>query len=44
MKDLILDPIIFSTRHLQVFWNRSADLWQHLWDQFLDYAGLFAVF
>ncbi|KAG5683643.1 hypothetical protein PVAND_012914 [Polypedilum vanderplanki] len=27
------------TWHLQVFWNRSADLWQHLWDQFLDYAG-----
>lgn len=39
MKDLVLDEALFPGRHLQVFWNRSADLWQHLWDQFLEIAG-----
>ena len=39
MKDFVLDQAFSPGRHLQVFWNRSADLWQHLWDQFLEIAG-----
>lgn len=38
-EEFLLEQFIFFPRHLQVFWNRSADLWQHLWDNFLDYAG-----
>lgn len=38
-EELFLDQAILFPRHLQVFWNRSADLWQHLWDNFLEFAG-----
>lgn len=41
MNEFVLDHSIFSPqfRHLQVFWNSSANLWQGLWDQFLEYSG-----
>lgn len=38
-EELFFDQVVLFPRHLQVFWNRSADLWQHLWDNFLEYAG-----
>ncbi|CAO1380280.1 unnamed protein product [Diamesa tonsa] len=27
------------TWHLQLFWGKSADFWQLLWDKFLDFVG-----
>lgn len=39
MKELLFDPLFFSQRHLQLFWGKSADFWQHLWDKFLDISG-----
>lgn len=26
-------------RHLQIFWGKSGDFWQTLWDKFIDFAG-----
>lgn len=30
-------------RHLQIFWGKSGDFWQTLWDKFIDFAGKLIV-
>lgn len=39
MEEIIADKVLFSHRHLQVFWGKSGDFWQHLWNKFIDFAG-----
>ena len=39
MKDLLIEQLYNPQRHLQLFWGKSADFWQLLWDKFLDLVG-----
>ena len=39
MEDIGAYKIFLTHRHLQVFWGKSGDFWQHLWDKFIDFAG-----
>jgi hypothetical protein len=39
MEDILLLKFFTPQRHLQAFWGKSGDFWQHLWDQFIDFAG-----
>jgi hypothetical protein len=40
MEEVLIDKAFLSHRHLQQFWGKSANFWQHLWDNFLDFAGI----
>lgn len=39
METLVADKMFLPHRHLQVFWGKSGDFWQLLWDKFIDFAG-----